>query len=201
MLYTRTFSVNWDSALSYGQWINSACFTCYQLPFPHVGQCIGFWVSPLLHSPPKPPTHLLINVPLCPPWRHGGVEVELHWVLIWILDRDGWSPRPGLFTPGAHWIGAPSRRCGKDDSLFCLSGIEPKFLGRLISSLVAILTEMFGLPIYNRNADKDSTKRRFYVGAGVRAQLLYCKKNYSYFAKMCELDCFGVNKHGGILWA
>jgi len=61
---------------------------------------------------------------------------------------------------GHHVLAAlpPSRRCGKDENLFCLSGIEPKFLRRLTRSLVAILTEMFGLPIYNRNADKDSTK-------------------------------------------
>ena len=143
------------------------------------------------HCSNHPPTHLLINVPLCTSWRHGVVEVQLHSVLICILDRNGWSPRPGRFTPGAHWIGAPSRPCGEDENLFCLSGIEPKSLGRLASGLVAILTEMFGLPLYNRNADKNSTKQRWYVGADVWAQLLYCQINY--FAKMCELNCFGVN--------
>ena len=191
MLYTRTFAVNWDSALSYGQRINSACFTCYQLLFPHVGQCRGFWVSSLLHSPPNPPSHPPSHqcspVPAMKAW---GVEVQLHSLLIWILDRDGWSPCSDGFTSGAYSIGAPPRRCGKDENLFCLSGIEPKFLWRLARRLVAILTEMFRLPLYNRNADKDSTKRRWYVGADVRAQLLYCKRNYS--AKMCELNCSGV---------
>jgi hypothetical protein len=58
MLYT--FSVNWDSALSYGQWINSVCFTCNQLPFPHVGQCKGFeLVCSCTYRSTYPPTHLL----------------------------------------------------------------------------------------------------------------------------------------------
>jgi hypothetical protein len=86
---------------------------------------------------------------------------------------------------------SPSRPFIEAEKLFCLSRIETKFLVRLARSLVAILTEIFGLPLYNRNADKDSTKRRWYVGADVRAQLLYCNRNY--FAKMCELNCFGVN--------
>jgi len=45
-------------------------------------------------------------------------------------------------------------------NLVCLSRIETKFLVRLARSLVAIVTEMFGLPLYNRNTDKDATERR-----------------------------------------
>jgi hypothetical protein len=52
----------------------------------------------------------------------------------------------------ADWLAptAPSRRIGEDENLFSLSGVEPKFLGRLARSLVAILTKMFGLPLCNQ---------------------------------------------------
>ena len=84
-----------------------------------------------------------------------------------------------------------SRRFGEDENLFSLPGVELKFFGRLARSLVAIPAEISGLPLYNRNADKGSIERRWYVGANVRAQLLFCKRNY--FAETYGLNCFEVD--------
>jgi len=88
-----------------------------------------------------------------------GVEIELHALLNWALDRGEWSAsRPSRFTPAVrapntHCIGSSlGPRAGQDAvakinkiSSFPLPGIGP--LGRPSRRVVTILTELSRLPV------------------------------------------------------
>jgi hypothetical protein len=82
------------------------------------------------------------------------LKKKIHSFLASAVDGgEWWASRPGRFTPGikspvpteheAGWAPSRSGGCGENKN-FALSGIEPRFLGCLTHSLVAIPAEVLG---------------------------------------------------------